>query len=1376
MGGGSSKSSQSSQAPSATQQLGWGSNIQNARLGRAAEAALKRGDRALALSYAQRAAQAAPNDPQAWFTLGYIARLNRNYSLSVSSYEHGLKLKPAAADGRSGLAEDYSLMGRSADAEKLLMQVVAENPNRRDDLLFLGYLFMQSKNYDQAKPWLLKAEALQPGASSELQLAICYQNTHQLDLANRYLEMAKRKAPNNPDVERSFAGYYREMHNYPAAVAALKTIRNPKPDVIAELAYTYQLDGKTKEAARSYLQAADAEPKDFNLQLDAAQAEVSAGSMDQAESLLQRAAALNANSYRVHAVRADIAHLLGRDDEAVREYRAAVDSLPQSPVEGPLYGIQLHMNLVDLYRNLEDPDAAKRELAVAQSQIATVNVQGADREGYLRLKSEIELHAGQYQEALTDVNQALASAQQRSDDLQLKGDILMQLGRVDEALNAYTEVLKGDPNNRSALNSMGYACRAAGRDREAEKYFKRLEKIDPTSATPYLALGDLYTAHKEYAQAQENYAKAYSLNPKNAFTVAGGLNIAVESHNMPLGATWMKRVSSQMTHEPTVLRGEERYLRLNQQYRQSEEAGEEAIKALPHDRDTVVYLGYDLLSLGKYDELRALTEKYYNVFPKDQDIPLLHGYVERRDKHDQQALKDFTEVIHRNPQVETAYVNRGYILNDLHEAKDAASNFKTALRLEPNDGDAHLGLAYADLELKDSEGALHEANLTQKLMGDGEAVHEIRATAYGDEAMLARAETEYRAALKFAPNNSTLHFNLGNTLFGEQRYHESIEQLQIADRLAPGSAYTYALLARAYADTQNSAQTMRYVRLAEQEATRHPLPARNGVSEQSEVLLSTGEALTTLGDNRAAMLRFRRALDASKRDRVGVRLAIAGLMAQRGRSEDAQREIALAWMEVEAGDANPPSGSQFLEAANIFGSLHEYQLAKSYLERAKTAGAPDSQVRIGLATNDLALGETNKAEAELAAIKSEEDGPGDYQYLMAQAEVWSQKHENAKALTAFAQAASSAGENDAVDQEILQTGANEGLRVSPTLSVLSDVSVEPIFEDTSVYVLDAKVDGVFPVPSYDTALLPPPRSSIQTQWTDAFHLHIPKLPNPSGFFQLRNARGQISVPSLHSVVNRNTTDATFNFGLNPTVHLGDNILSFNGGVQETVRRDSKDPVAMNQNLFRVYTYLNTSAFFNAVSVNGFALRESGPFTRLNLRSSMLAAQVNFRVGAPWSKTALLTGWGVNDQWYPQINTEYYYTSSYVGIAHTFSPRLNFSALMQDVRAWRGAGPHWGIAQDILPTGTVNFKPAKYWDVNLTATYSNNRGFHVYDAVQSGISVSYALPFRRMFNASSGTVPLQYPIRFSAGLQQETFFNFPGSQSEQYRPYFEVSIF
>lgn len=1357
-----------------SQSLGWGSNIQNARLARAAQLALQRGDHALALNYAQRAAQAAPNDPQLWFLFGYAARLSGDYRESVDAYTHGLRISPSAPDGLSGLAQDYSLMGRTEDAERLLKQVLSSAPKDRGDLLLLGELYMRSRDYADALAVLNGAEKLQPEARSEMLLALCYQQLKQLDLTSRYLAMAEQRAPDNPDVERSLAGYYRDLGEYAEAIAALKTILKPKPEVTAELAYTYQLDGKMDDSAKFYAQAADAEPRNLDMQLAAAQAQVAAGFMGAADSFLKRAATLSGHDYRLHAIMGEIAQSEERDQDAVVQYNAALAALPGNPVEGPLYGIQLRMDLVSLYQSLADPGAAHRELQIAQSAIKTIDDSGPNPGGYLRLRASIELNTGDFDDALADVSGALAADHLNRDDLQLDGDVLMKLGRTDEAIAVYKQILSGDSRNRAALVSLGYASRAAGREKDAESTFRKLAQNDASWYVPYLALGDLYTAGSEYQQAQASYSKAYKLAPRNALIVAGGMNAGIESHDLNLARQWMTRVSDSMKHEPHVLREEERYLSFEGRYRESAEYGEEAMKELPRDRDVVVYLGYDLLHLGEYDKLLSLTNKYLIVLPKEPDIPLLEGYVHKHEGLNREAFADFTEALQRDPSVVTAYVNLGYVLNDLHQSGEAAADFESALKREPGNGEAHLGLAYADLELHKPEAAVRQTELAEQTEGDIRDIHVIRATAYGREDRLAKAAVEYEAALKFTPDDGALHLGLGTALFSEQRYRDAIDELQAAQRLSPRNAEADAMLARAYANLHERDQALRCVQLAEEHAGQSASAAISA-SELSGILVSTGEALSTLGDQHAAMDRFRKALVDSNSDRVGVRLAIAQVMVQQGHSQDAERQIALAWMEAEAGDTAPPTGAQYIAAADIFRSLHGYEVSQSYLGRAKSAGAPDKQIRIGLAENDLALGETAKAHAELAAIGPADNAP-DYQYLVTEANVFRQEHQDAKALTAFAQAANAAGDDQSAEQNMLLTGANVGLRVTPDMSVLSDFTLGSIFEDTAVYVLDSKLDGPSPVASSDIALLPPPRSSVQTQWTDAFHLQLGHLPTASGFFQLRNARGLISVPSTSSIVNRNTTDSTFNIGLNPTIHLGDNTFTFDSGVQGTLRRDSIDPVDMNQNLLRLFTYMTTSSFFNAVSASGYVLRETGPFTENGQHSRALAGAIDFRVGAPWGKTALLTGWAAEDQKFTPAHIEDYYTSSYIGLEHRFSPRLNATALVEYLRALRVFQTRAGIAQDLRPAGGIDFMPKPNWDVQFSTAYFNNRGFHTYDAVQNSFSVSYSRPFQRKFNDGSGAVPVKYPIRFSAGWQQESFFNFSGSQSEQYRPYVEISLF
>ena len=770
-------------------------------------------------------------------------------------------------------------------------------------------------------------------------------------------------------------------------------------------------------------------------------------------------------------------------------------------------------------------------------------------------------------------------------------------------------------------------------------------------------------------------------------------------------------------------------------------------------------------------------QKTEDILPNEPDIPLLMGYVHKHQGLSQLAEQDFTETIKRDPNVVTAYVNRGYMLNDLHKPDAAAADFDAALKREPKDGEAHLGLAYADLELRKPAEAIRHANLAESVMGESKNVHVIRATAYGQQENLLRATTEYKAALKYSPDDAALHLGLAGVLFSAREYHEAIDELEAARRLSPGDPSVSALLARSNASLGNRSETFRNVQEAESEATA--APTREGLYGESilgQTLISTGEALGTIGEQNAAMERFRKALEIPQSDRVAVRLAIAQTMSQQGHQDDAEREIGLALMESAAGDSLPPTGSQYIEAADVFRSMHDYTMSQDYLYRAKAAGAPETKVRIGLANNYLALGETTKASAELAAIENHADSAPDLQLLLAQANLYQQEHRNAQALTSFAQASEAEGDDESATTSLLEAGANEGLRVTPKLSVLSDIIVEPYFEDSTVYVLDSKLDSLTSVPSSDPSLLPPPRSSLQTQFTNAFHLHFGRLPDPGGFFQLRNMRGEISVPATNSIVSRDTTDYTFNLGLNPTVNIGSNLMTFSGGVQETIRRDSLSPMQLNQNLFRLFVYMNTSSFFNAVSATGYLIRESGPFTEIDEQSRSLTGAINFRVGRPWGKTALVTGWGANDQHFTPLNYEDYVTSSYIGLEHRFSDRLLLRGMLEDLRAWRVAGGASGIAQNLRPAASVGYSPRRNWDIQASTAYSNTRGFHAYDASQNSFSISYARPFRRRFHDDTGSVVLQYPIRFSGGVQEETFFNFTGGHSQQIRPFVQISIF
>ena len=1118
------KNSQSNQANASGENgMGWGSSIEVGRLARAAEDALRRGNPAAAADYAQRAVNAAPQDNKLWFLLGYTSRLAGRYQTSVEAYQHGLQTAPGNADGMSGLAQTYERMGRTDDAKRLLQQVIRANPNRTNDLLIAGELYMRTGDTQEGINLLQRAESKQPSAHAELMLAMAYLKLKQPDRAKQMLDQAKKRSPGNVEIFQAAANYYREEHDYKSAITTLMSAPHMTPSVLADLGYTYELEGDKQRAAEAYTRAANEKPKELGYQLSAAQAQLRVGDLEQARKYLNRAAAIDANHYRLHAIRALLAKEENRQADAITEYNAAIHALPAGGVpEGELYPVQLRLNLAELYRENGDDQAAHAQIAIAEAEIDKLNVQGAARAEFLRVRASLKMSDNDLKGAEEDLLEA-RKLDPDNTNIQLQyGNLLWKEDRKDDSLKVYQDVLTKDPNDRYAREAMGYLYREDNNPKMAADYFDRLAKAYPDDYVPYLALGDLYTQTKEFERADANYQKAYQLAPQNPLIIANAANAAIEAQQIKLAGEWVNRAKGKVSDDPRVMRERERYLFHQGDYAESAKLGYKVLAQLPKDRNASVYLAYDLYNLGRYDDALALAEKYGSVLPNEPNFPLLAGHVHKHSQLLDQSIDDYSQAIQRDPKMVEAYVNRGYVLNDLQDAQQASEDFHVALKLNPNNGIAHLGLAFSDLQLRRAKEALEQADDAQKLMGESGATHLAQATAYRQQRLLASAEREYRAALKYAPNDLPLHLALADTLYDMRRYQQSIDELNAALSLSPDDPLIYAQLAHAYAHLGRRDETLRYVQAAEREG-----------GNQSEILLDTGDALLTLGDRKAAMDRFERALDAPDANRVDARLAIARLMVKYGQDDDAKQQISLAFAESRIGEAPPVTAENLIEAANLLLAMHDFDLATRYFDKAQQAGASPDIVAIGLAYTYLAQGRTKDADQTLAVLGSDPSANQNYDYLLAQSEVYRQRHQGWNAMMELSQADEYGG-GEIAELEGMQVASQEGLRVTDHLSVLTNFTTGGLYDDSTIYMLDRQIFGIT-----NNANLPPPFSQQESLWTTAYRYHFDNgFPLVSGFFQIRNANGMESLPQEALIINRNTFDYNFNTALNPVVHIG----------------------------------------------------------------------------------------------------------------------------------------------------------------------------------------------------------------------------------------------
>lgn len=1341
--------------------LSWGSNIEVTRTARAADMALRRNDYAGALVYAERAAHAAPQDINMWLMYGYAARGSGKLATAVDAYQHALQLNPNSVEGLSGLAQTYVRMGKNDQAKALLNKVIALNPKRTNDLMVAGELFIQTGDYNGAIQMLQRANGIEPSPRADLLTALAYQKLKKPDQAKIYLERARARAPRNPEVLRAMAGYFRESREFGQAITTLQSIPGHAPDVTAEIGYTYEMWGKRKEAADAYSAAATAAPKVMNYQVSAASSNLAIGDTKRARTFLDRASAMDPNYYRVHAIRAEVARLDGKSDEAIKEYTLALQTLPEGTNEGPLYPLELRMSLADEYKTVGDTASAQSQYKTMIGSLQQMNIEGPIRPEFLRLRGATKANLDDATGAEADLKEAAALDPTKPDILLQYGSVLWKVGKKKEAQQQYESVLKLDAKNEWALTAMGYLARDMDDVKGAEKYFNLLAQAHPNNYVAYLALGDMYTALRRFPEANDAYERGWKLAPTNPLLVAGGANVGIESHKFELSKKWLDRATTnEMRHNAFVLRERERYLTWVGKYAESAQVAQEAMQKLPKDRDVAVYLGYDLLYLGRYDDLLKLTSKYEKILPQDADLPLLAGYVHKSVGLLHEAADDFSRAIERGPKVTTAYVNRGYVYNDMQNAEAATADFEQALKLDPKNGSAHLGIAFAQLELHHPKNALDHALTAQKILGESAAIHDALATGYQQQGLLANAEREYLAALKYSPDDPKLVLAIADVQYHQRKYTQAIQSLSKALDLSPDDPFVYAQMAHAYAQLHRRDDTLRYIEMAE----------RMG-SDESEVLLATGDALLVLGDEDGAMGRFARALDAPDSDRVQARLAIAKVMLGRGHWDDAREQVGLAFAESRIGEASPITADHLIQAADMFLRMHDFDGAIHLFERARTAGAADQVIAIGEANTYLEQGETAKAQLALASVGSGIDMSENYDYMLAQANLYRQQHRGRMALSAFARANLVAGQDDVAERELIETAGDQGIPITGKLSGTSAFDLQPVFEDSTIYQMEARLNGA------NGGALPPPWYSTQTQWLSGFKFHENGVPVISGFAGYRNVSGTSLIPAEGIIVNRHTNDYLANGAINPVLRLGHATLTFNTGLQFTVRRDSQAPIDMNQNLFRQFVYLTTSPLGNWLTIRGEGIHETGPFTLRNLHSRELVGRLDFEVGRPWGRTKLLSGYSLDDLMFRPLVREWFSTNAYVGVERRFGKSVKVRLIGAYTRGWRVQDLTYVIAQAARPGAEFSFKPARDWQVDGKFYLSRGMGMHDYDNMRSGVLVSYTRRWRRDVEDGFGRVPVDFPIRFSIGLEQDNFYNFTGSgNSNILRPVVKLNIF
>ena len=258
---------------------------------------------------------------------------------------------------------------------------------------------------------------------------------------------------------------------------------------------------------------------------------------------------------------------------------------------------------------------------------------------------------------------------------------------------------------------------------------------------------------------------------------------------------------------------------------------------------------------------------------------------------------------------------------------------------------------------------------------------------------------------------------------------------------------------------------------------------------------------------------------------------------------------------------------------------------------------------------------------------------------MAQGEVYRQRHESWNALLTLSQA-NVLGASEIAQLEGMQVAGEEGVRVTDHLSMLTDFTTGGLYDDSTVYMLDQQIFGLS---SKSPSCLRRARSRNRCgrrRYRYHFDNNFPML---SGFFQVRNATGDESLPQEALIINRNTFDYNFNSALNP--------VSPSGRLLDRAEcRHCSSPCAAIRRRRNTRTRICSASSCTSTAVRsaiGFRstasfYHEAGPFTATGypLSSNDVGTTLQFTVGRPWGKTAFITGYTRRDLTYTPLPRQY----------------------------------------------------------------------------------------------------------------------------------------
>ncbi len=366
------------------------------------------------------------------------------------------------------------------------------------------------------------------------------------------------------------------------------------------------------------------------------------------------------------------------------------------------------------------------------------------------------------------------------------------------ALQEMQKAIEADTTRSDSYLNMALLQLRANLPGPAEDNFKQAANLAPKSMGAQLALGGFYQSRNRFPEADQQFRKAISMDPKDPAPRAALVRLMMADGKQGEIERFLKETKAALPDNS------EGYRMLGDYYFAAGDldkaTAEYGSLFSDHPRDLQVKKNYiQLLILkNRLDEATKLNEQILKVSPHDAVGLVYRGQIQLRQGNAGAAVDSLQDALHDDPSNAVAHYQLGLAFDQQHDDDRAEAEWRKAINLKPDMIEAQRALAQVELSRGDTEGLLQTAQQlisAQPPVADGflmRAIVEINRQKFND------AESDLHKAMELAPASATPYIQMGALRVVQKQFGDAEKFYQQALEKDPSSAEGLRGLMAAY--------------------------------------------------------------------------------------------------------------------------------------------------------------------------------------------------------------------------------------------------------------------------------------------------------------------------------------------------------------------------------------------------------------------------------------------------------------------------------------------------------------------------------------------------------------------------------------------------